>query len=94
MAMHFGRIQLVHFAISKQASERLQARLIPGQHKQTGGVAIEPMHEPKFRPNSLHPGDQGIALGIAKTGLTEQPGRLLHNHKMWMPAMNEESREG
>ena len=33
-------------------------------------------------------------LGIAKTGLTEQPGRLLHNHKMWMPAMNEESREG
>jgi hypothetical protein len=73
MTMHFGRIQLVHFAISKQASKHLQARLIPGQQQQTGSVAIETMNEPKFRPNSLNPGDQGIALGIAKTGLTEQP---------------------
>jgi hypothetical protein len=88
MTMHIGRIQLVHFAIGKQASKHLQARLIPGQQQQTGGVAIKTMHEPELRPNSLNPGDQGIALGVAKTGLTEQPGRLVHNQKMRMPETN------
>jgi hypothetical protein len=86
--MHVCYIQLVHVSIGKQPAQQLQALWIPGQQQQTGGVAIQTMHEPKLRPNSLYSRDQGVALGVAKTGLAQQPGRLLHNQKTLMPAMN------
>jgi hypothetical protein len=89
MAMHISHIQLVHFAIGKQAAKPFQAQRIPGQQQQTGGVAIKTMHEAELRQHSLNPADQGIALGGTKTRLTQQAGRLLDHHKMGMPAMNQ-----
>ena len=88
MTTHVGCIQLVHFPFSKQPSKHFQAFWIPGQQQQTGRIAIKPMDEPQLRPNSLYAGNQGIALGVAKTGLAQQPGRLLHHQKTLMPAMN------
>jgi hypothetical protein len=80
--VHIGHIALQHLALREQAAQGAMQFGRQRHQDQTGGVAIEAMHQLGLRPMVLDPRDQRIGQGGPQAGLAEQARGLVERDQI------------
>ena len=83
--VHIGHIALVHAALSEEATEGTMQLWGESHQDQTGGVAIEAMHQLGCRPVPLHTTDQGISKLRPQARLTQQAMGFVEHQQIVAP---------
>ena len=82
-------VSAAYLARGKLGGKRLVGRVVLGHHQQPGGVAVEPVHDPRAQPPP-HPGQIGDVVEervhqrparVAGRGVHHQAGGLVHHQQ-------------